>query len=53
MGGHTHLIPASARGRTITPAPASARGRALSPASPPEEVNLRSRITMEVDDEYN
>ena len=25
----------------------------MRPASPPEEVNLRSRITMEVDDEYN
>ena len=25
----------------------------MRPASPPEEVNLGSRITMEVDDEYD
>ena len=55
------MVPATTRGRTIMTAPTSARGWALSPtliwketrpASPPKEVNLGSRIAMEVDDEY-
>ena len=62
MGSRTHMVLALTRGRTVKTAPASARGQALSPtlilkkmrpSSPPEEVNLRSRIAMEVDDEYD
>ena len=60
MGGHTYLVPASARGRTIPSAPTSARCRPsclplsqneTRPSSPPEEVNLS--IAMEVDDEFD
>ena len=60
-GGHTHMVPATTRGRAIMTAPVSARGRALShtlvskemiATSPPKEVNLRSCIAMEVDNEY-